>query len=64
MATSCQSYYRSTFECVDVDAESISGSAASTDGALFHFTEMHDCAGINCPPYTSGDKLTCAVCTK
>ena len=55
---------RSTFECVDVDAESVPGSAADTNGALFFFTEMRDCAGISCPPYTSGDELTCAVCTK
>ena len=57
-------HHRSAFECVDVDAESIPGSAANTNGALFYFTEMRDCTGINCPPYTSGDELTCAVCTK
>ena len=64
MASYYQSHHRSTFECVDVDAESIPGSAANTNGALFYFTEMRDCAGINCPPYTSGVELTCAVCTK
>ena len=53
-----QDHHRSTFECVDVDAESIPGSAANTDGALFFFTDMGDCAGISCPPYTSGDELT------
>ena len=57
-------FHRSTYECVDVEPESIPGSEANTDGALFYFTEMRDCAGINCPPYTSGDELTCAVCTK
>ena len=63
MASSYE-HNRSTFECVDVDAESISGSAVNNDGALFYFTEMRDCGGINCPPYTSGVELTCAVCTK
>ena len=57
-------HHRSTFECVDVDAESIPGSTANTNGALFYFTEMRDCNGISCPPYTNGDELTCAVCTK
>ena len=59
-------HHRSMFECVDVDAESVPGSAVNSNGALFYFTEMRDCAGINCPPYTSarGDELTCAVCTK
>ena len=57
-------HHRSTFECVDADAESIPGSAADTNGALLYFTELRGCAGINCPPYTSGNELTCAVCTK
>ena len=57
-------HHRSTFECVDVDAESIPGSEVNTEGALFYFTEIRDCDGISCPPYTSGDELTCAVCTK
>ena len=59
-----QTHYRSTFECMDVDAESIPGSEANTEGALFYFTEMRDCDGISCPPYTSGYELTCVVCTK
>ena len=57
-------HYRSTYECVDVNAESVPGSAADSNGALFYFTEMRDCDGINCPPYASGYELTCAVCTK
>ena len=57
---------RSTFECVDVDAESIPGSAVDTNGALFYFTEIRDCDGdgFNCPPYANGVEVTCAVCTK
>ena len=50
------------FECVDVSAESLAGTAANTNGALFYFTESR-CRGI-CPPYVDGKELTCAVCTK
>ena len=57
-------HHRSTFECVDVNAESVPESAENSNGNLFYFTEMRDCAGISCPPYTSGDELTCAVCSK
>ena len=59
-------YYRhrrTMFECVDRDAESVPGSAANTDGALFHFTEAR-CNGIACPPYAEGKELACTVCTK
>ena len=45
-----------------MDTESVPGSASGTNGALFYFTEMRDCGGIDCPPYTNGVALTCAVC--
>ena len=66
------SYYghkRTMFECVDSDAESVPGSAASTDGHLFYFVEAR-CTGIACPPsqssrdYVDGRELSCTVCTK
>ena len=58
-------HYYTTFECVDVNAESVTGStsAANTNGALFYFTES-TCNGINCPPYVNGYELSCVVCTK
>ena len=56
-------HYRTTFECVDVSAESVTGSAASRNAALFYFTEVF-CNGIDCPPYTEGNELSCVVCTK
>ncbi len=56
-------HFRTTYECVDMNAESLPGSALSTDGALFYFTEAV-CNGIDCPPYTAGAELTCVVCTK
>ena len=55
-------HQRTTFECVDVNAEAIPNSATSTDPNLFYFTESR-CNGINCPPYADGNELTCVVCT-
>ena len=54
---------RRTFECVDMNAEAIPGSAANTDGALFYFTAS-SCNGIECPPCVEGYELSCVVCTK
>ena len=56
-------HYRTMFECVDSDPESVPGSAANTDGALFYFVES-TCNGIACPPYVDGKELACTVCTK
>ena len=54
---------RITFECLDKDPESIPGSAANTDGALFYHVEA-TCNGLPCPPYYPEKELMCAVCTK
>ena len=56
-------HHRITYECVDKDPESIPGSAANTDGALFYHVEA-TCSGLPCPPYDTQKELTCAVCTK
>ena len=56
-------WQRTMFECVDKHPESIPGSAADTDGALFYHTEVR-CNGIPCPPYRTDYELSCAVCTK
>ena len=56
-------HHRTTFECVDKDPDSIPGSAASTDGALFYHVEAH-CNGMPCPPYDPQRELNCVVCTK
>ena len=55
--------YRTMFVCVDREQESIPGSAANTDGALFHNTEAV-CNTLPCPPYNSEQELNCVVCTK
>ena len=56
-------YHRSTFECVDQSPQSVPGSTADTNGALFYHTEVK-CNGIPCPPYDTQKEVTCAVCTK
>ena len=55
--------YRSTYECVDKDQDSIPGSQSGTSGANFYHVEAH-CNGMPCPPYDSTKELTCVVCTK
>ena len=56
-------HYRRMFECVDRNPQSVPGSAANTDGALFHHVEAR-CNGISCPPYDAQKEVTCVVCTK
>ena len=54
---------RTMFECVDHSPQSIPGSTANTDGALFYHIEVK-CNGISCPPYDTQKEVTCVVCTK
>ena len=49
-----------THECVDAMAEAIPGTAANTNGGLFHIEAM---CGDRCPNYDSEKELTCVVCT-
>ena len=49
--------------CIDVNAESVPGSAGHIVKSVIHFMET-TCLGINCPPYFNGAEITCAVCTK
>ena len=57
------SHYRTMFECVDQNPESVPGSVPNTDGVLFYHTEVK-CNGIPCPPYETQKEVTCVVCTK
>ena len=54
---------RSTFECVDVAPETITGGHANHDGALFYHVEPR-CGSLPCPPYEEEKEMTCAVCTR
>jgi len=47
--TAYREHYRSMFECVDKNPDSLPGSAANTDGAQFWHTEA-SCNGLPCPP--------------
>ena len=53
----------SMYECVDKDQESVPGSHANTNGALFHHVEA-SCNGMQCPPYNDYKELNRVVCTK
>ena len=59
-----RAYHRSTFECVDRSPQSVPGSVANTDGALFYHVEVKCSVGIPCPPYNTQKEVTCVVCTK
>ena len=54
---------RSTFECVDKDAEAATGGHVNHNGALFYFVEPR-CGSLPCPPYDQQKEMTCAVCTR
>ena len=56
-------HYRTMFECVDKNPDSIPGIASNVNGALFYHAEA-TCTGMPCPPYDPQKELTCAVCTK
>lgn len=49
--------------CVDVNSESIPGTAGQNVKSLFYFYET-TCIGIDCPPYSDGAETTCVICTK
>ncbi len=53
---------RSTYECVDYNKESVTGSHTNVNGALFYHVE-EECSGMQCPPYNPEKELTCVVCT-
>ena len=63
LMSSHNGHYRSMFECVDREAESVPGSAANMDGAFFMKVEA-TCNGLPCPPYDPQKELLCVVCTK
>ena len=56
--------HRTTFECVDRNPQSVPGSLANTNGALFFHVEVNWNFGIPCPPYDTQKEATCVVCTK
>ena len=56
-------HYRTMYECVDSSPDTIPGSSADTNGAVFYHSEA-TCNGLPCGPYDPQKELTCAVCTR
>ena len=54
---------RSSYTCLDVAPEVISGLNRNTNPSLFHYT-VTNCNGLSCPPFEISRILACAVCTK
>ena len=54
---------RTMFECVDVNTESVPGTAADSASAVLYHIEA-SCSGMPCPPYNSQKELRRVVCTK
>ena len=56
--------YRSTYECVDMDPESVPELNAqdSVQALLYHVEPV--CSGFSCPPYEAEKELTCVVCSR
>lgn len=55
---------RTTFECLDMNPESIPGSFANIEPAFFYTVEAVCGTGLPCPPYDREKEVNCAVCTK
>ena len=56
-------HHRSTFECMDVSPETVTGGQSDHDGAIFSHVEPR-CGSLRCPPYEEENEMTCAVCSK
>ena len=63
LMTEYDGHYRSSYTCVDIDAEPIPGESSDTDPSLFYHTATN-CNGLLCPPYEDNRLLSCVVCTK
>ena len=55
---------QAVYECVDKNAESVPGSYANIEGALFQHVIATCGTGLPCPPYVTTKTITCVVCTK
>ena len=64
LMTENNGHYRSTYECVDKDPESVPGlNARNSNSAYFYHVEPV-CSGFSCPPYDAEKELTCVVCSR
>ena len=56
-------HHRSTYNCLDINSESVAGTSDNANPSLFHYT-VTNCNGFTCPPFENGRILSCVVCTK
>ena len=56
--------YRSTYECIDKDPESVPGLNTETEMSTFLHVEPVCTDSFSCPPYDAGKELTCVVCSR
>ena len=65
LMTERYTHYRSMFECVDADQESLPNSQGNQNGALFYHVEADCSTGLPCSThYNNHQELNCVVCTK
>ena len=62
--TEYKNHRRLQHVCVDQNPEFVPGEARDTNGALLHPVDVACNTGLQCPPYSSTNEVTCAVCTK
>ena len=64
MTSHKDSNYRSRYECVDKDPQSVPGynSGGYYEASLYHVEPI--CTGLSCPPYDEEKELTCVVCSR
>jgi len=58
-----QANYKGSFNCIDEAPESVAGGGANENPHRVFVVETI-CHALPCPPYTSGNEVTCAVCSK
>ena len=64
LMTAAYTHYRSTYECVDKDPESVPGLNGYSGYNAFLFHMEADCSGLLCPPYDTQKEITCVVCSR
>ena len=57
-------HYRTTYECVDKDPESVPHLNAHSNPTAFFYLNEPYCNGLPCPPYDAEKELACTVCTR
>ena len=58
-----EGHRRSTFQCVDFEAETTSGGQGYQSGGYFYHVEPR-CGSLPCPPYEEEKEMSCVVCTR